>query len=373
MEYGAISIDTSIFDEKGLKLESGVLKTLEQFKGMPSCLVLPEVVVREVQNHLEKKVSEARTSLSKALRSTETHLMVSRSDIEKLSEALIPKKDDSEIAEYRVKTFIDATGATVIPAAKTVTLEDVLNKYFNAEAPFEVAGKKKSEFPDAIALLSLEHWAKSNKTKVLAVAKDGDWKSFADGSDFVDVESDLAQALSIFQPNTSALDFCTYISTFLVQNEPKDLYAVIDEWLSEQVNEIDLIPEASSAYYYEYDYVEVNMNEFKFSKGEEGNALLRAIQGQGDTLIVEAKVWISAEVSTNFSLATHDSIDRDYVTIGNSSPCTDLEFEAELLLAFEGDFDGSFEEVKLVDLELISSPSWVDFGEIEPDYRDGDF
>ncbi len=40
MDYGAITIDTSIFDEKSLNLESGILKTLEQFKGKPSHLVL---------------------------------------------------------------------------------------------------------------------------------------------------------------------------------------------------------------------------------------------------------------------------------------------------------------------------------------------
>jgi len=38
MDYGAITIDTSIFDQKGLNLESGLLKTLDQFNGKPSPL-----------------------------------------------------------------------------------------------------------------------------------------------------------------------------------------------------------------------------------------------------------------------------------------------------------------------------------------------
>jgi hypothetical protein len=39
MDYGAITLDTSIFDQKGLKLESGILKMLEQFNGKPSHMI----------------------------------------------------------------------------------------------------------------------------------------------------------------------------------------------------------------------------------------------------------------------------------------------------------------------------------------------
>jgi len=39
MDYGAITSDTSIFDQKGLKLESGIVKMLEQFNGKPSHII----------------------------------------------------------------------------------------------------------------------------------------------------------------------------------------------------------------------------------------------------------------------------------------------------------------------------------------------
>jgi prenyltransferase beta subunit len=39
MDYGAITSDTSIFDQKGLKLESGILKMLEQFNGKLSHII----------------------------------------------------------------------------------------------------------------------------------------------------------------------------------------------------------------------------------------------------------------------------------------------------------------------------------------------
>ncbi len=56
MEYGAITVDTSIFDQKGLLLESGLLNALVQFNNKPAKLVLSEIVIREVNAHLIKKL-----------------------------------------------------------------------------------------------------------------------------------------------------------------------------------------------------------------------------------------------------------------------------------------------------------------------------
>lgn len=371
MDYGAITIDTSIFDEKGLNFESGILKTLEQFNGKPSYLVLSEIVVREVHAHLKKKAKEARASLTKAIREAKVSLAVT-DDAEEAMKALVPSVDDSDLAKGRLEAFVRSTGAKIVPASGRVELDEVIKKYFNAEAPFAESGKKKNEFPDAIALMSLESWAKEHKTKVLAVAKDSDWKRFAENSDYIDVVEDLAEAISIFQPQSSAVDYCNTISKLLPQSQPKELYQLIEQYLSENVSEIDLYPEADSPFHYEPDFVEVLFKSFEFVTREDGSALLQPVQGQNNTLIVEAKVFVTASASSTFSLSVHDSIDKDYVSIGSSYASTEFEFSAEVLLTFEGDFDESIEYVELTGFELLSYPSDVDFGHIEPDWRHED-
>ena len=65
-----------------------------------------------------------------------------------------------------------------------------------ASPPFEEPDKKKHEFPDAIALLSLEEWAEVNKTRILAVSCDRGWAAFAAESEWIVVDSDLASALA---------------------------------------------------------------------------------------------------------------------------------------------------------------------------------
>ncbi len=368
MDYGAISLDTSVFCQKGLKLESGILKTLEQFHGKPSYLVLSEIIIREVHAHLRKKANDARKQVTKAIHESSINLSITKENIEIATKSLVPKDDDNEIAKNRIKLFLEKTGAEIVPATGRVELDEIIKKYFKSEPPFAESGKKKSEFPDAIALMSLESWAKENKIKILAVAKDGDWDKFAEQSDYIDVIEDLAEAISRFQPHTKAIDFCTSIATTLPKGEPKYLYGSISQYLADSVGEIDLYPEASSQFFYEPDYVEVILEKFEFLTNQNGNALLQPVEGQGETLIVEAKIHVTVEAATTFSLLVRDSIDKDYVSIGDTTASTEIEFESEVLLTFEGGFDGDQKDIELTDFELLSYPTEADFGEIEPDW-----
>lgn len=368
MDYGAITLDTSIFEQKGLKLESGILKTLEQFHGMPSHLVLSEIIIREVHAHLKKKANEARSQVIKAIRESGASLSVTEENIGIALEAIVPKDDDNEVAEKRIKSFLERTGAEIVPATGRVELDQIIKKYFESEPPFSESGKKKSEFPDAIALMSLESWAKENNTKILVVAKDGDWEKFSEQSEYIDVIEDLAEAISKFQPHSKATDFCKNIASTLTNGEPKRLYEIISQYLTDAVGEIDLYPDASSQFFYEPDYVEVMLNDFEFVTDQDGYALLQPIQGQNETLIVEAKIYVTAQANTTFSLSVRDSIDKDYVPIGDASASTVVEFESEVLLTFEGDFNGDPEDIELTGFELLSYPSEADFGDIEPDW-----
>ena len=145
MDYGAITIDTSIFEQQGLNLESGLLKTLDQFNGKPSSLILSEIVTREVSSHLEKKTSEARGQVQKALRASKMHLTLDEDKINKAAKLLIPNKDDKEAAKARLEVFINNTGTEIVLASGYVELDDLIRKYFQSLPPFAESGKKKNE------------------------------------------------------------------------------------------------------------------------------------------------------------------------------------------------------------------------------------
>lgn len=373
MAYGALTLDTSIFNEKGLNLESGILKTLDQFKEMPTSLILSEIIAREVHAHLKKKSKDARASLTKVIQESLVSLSVTEANAEIAMKALIPGNDDHEVAKNRLDKFIKNTGTKIIPASDRVQLDEVIQRYFNAEPPFEDNGKKKNEFPDAIALLSLESWAKENDTKILAVSKDNDWKRFADTSDVIDVVEDLAEAISVFQLHSAAVEYCSTISSLLTLGQPEELYQQIEECLAEQISELDLYPDADCMYFFEPDFVEVALETFEIKTRADGKAVLLPLYRHMNEITAETKIFVKASASTTFSMLVRDSIDKDYIPIGSTDASTEIEFEAEALLTFEGNFEKGIEHVNLTNFVLQSYPRDVDFGHIEPDWQDDEY
>lgn len=218
-EYGAILVDTSIFDAHGLKLEKGLLGKLNQFKDSEIEYLLPDVIKGEVQSHLEKKVKSSRASLEKALNDAGDHLFFDGSELNDAKLILIDSNEIEGIAASRVDKFIDNSGASILECGDYVSVSELLKQYFQNEPPFAETGKKKNEFPDAIVLLATEAWAEESEINVLAVARDGDWKNYCETSDNIDYTEDLADALSKFNKETAPFAFLSLLTTKLEQED----------------------------------------------------------------------------------------------------------------------------------------------------------
>ena len=115
--------------------------------------------------------------------------------------------------------FISKTKCDIIKIDDFEISKNVIDRYFDLKSPF--SKEKKSEFPDAFALLSLEEFAKQAGTKALIVAHDKDWQAFCEEFEhlvhvdslegaldlFNNIEVDLMQALiaELDKSSTSAL------------------------------------------------------------------------------------------------------------------------------------------------------------------------
>ena len=105
-EYGAILVDTSIFDQHGLRLEKGLLGKLNQFKDSEIHYLLPDVIKGEVKKHLQNKVKSSRASLEKALNDAGDHLFFDGSELNNAKSVLIDSNEIEGIAENRIDKFI---------------------------------------------------------------------------------------------------------------------------------------------------------------------------------------------------------------------------------------------------------------------------
>jgi hypothetical protein len=63
----AITLDTSTFEQHSLRLETGLLKQLNQFASSSIVFVVSDVIKSEVIDHLASKTEEAQRNLDKSL------------------------------------------------------------------------------------------------------------------------------------------------------------------------------------------------------------------------------------------------------------------------------------------------------------------
>jgi PIN domain len=194
---GAISVDTSVFDRRRCNLDAQVLQSLGQFRGTRTRVLLSEIVVGEVSGHIERNAEQARAGLKAALG------VLRKSwrrpvDNAAVDELLGIRQTSAEFARNSVAQFVSALGIEIVQADGLVGHSEVLRRYFAVEPPFSRGELKKNEFPDALALLSLEGWAARNRTTVLVISGDKDWQAFAEHSDRLIAVPDLTVALDYF-------------------------------------------------------------------------------------------------------------------------------------------------------------------------------
>jgi hypothetical protein len=68
LRYDALTLDTQVIQGNDCRFDHGRLDLLKQFQGSPIKIVISEIVIREVIDHLETKLKATKDGLAKALR-----------------------------------------------------------------------------------------------------------------------------------------------------------------------------------------------------------------------------------------------------------------------------------------------------------------
>ena len=365
MDYDAITVDTSIFEKYGLVLNKGLLDKLSQFGDGPAQFVLSEIVLRELTSHLISKSSETKNALGGVITRLRNFNLLSTDQLEIIRAIDTSLVELEELSNSTVKKFCNKCGVEVILAEET-DIKQLVQSYFTSSPPFEKDGKKKAEFPDAIALLSLENWADQNDKKILAITNDNDWHRYAESSRRIDADKDLASALAKFQEHTEEAE--QFIATLIQDTDDTiglEFYQQVSSSLETEIDRLNIYAEASSSYIFEEEYPYISLVEYSL---QEDN--IQVIQTARDFIVVRIGVQVEAKAHCDFSFSVKDGIDKDYVSIGSSSVETEVDFEASLLITIAGDISGNTNEIALDEIELVDAIDWVDFGEIEPDFGD---
>jgi hypothetical protein len=363
LDYGALCLDTSVFDGHQLALEKGWLAQLDQFAESLVKFVQSEIVHFEVESHLAKKIKEARANIEQALKDASSDLLIIDAVIDKTKKALISDKTDMEVALDRLHQFYERTQAEIVPA-KIADMDTVVDMYFNLKPPFEE--KKKAEFPDAIALVSLEKWAEQNKIKVLVVSHDTGWEQYCANSKWLDCLKDLKAALAHFQPHNKAEQLIEELKEELLKGDDKNspILNSITSSLEDSVANMQVNAEADSQFVLEEEYTEA----IYVSHGY--NMDIDLVRVSGDSLVISLGADIECEVVGEYALLRRDSIDKDYVHLGSKKVLQKEEFSTDILLTLVGDFSKGLSGVDVEKVEMTTNKVSTDFGELDIDWHD---
>lgn len=364
-KYDAILVDTSIFDGNGLRLESGLLSKLKQFSESTIDFVVPDVIKNEILSHLDKKIKVSRNALEKAINDASDHVFFDGSVLNDAKRLIVDSEEVEGLARSRLESFLVSTDALEIDCDDFISVAGLLQKYFANEAPFSETGKKKSEFPDAIILMAVEEWAVQENKSVLAVAKDKDWERYCTTSENIDYIEDFSKGLSLFNAATAPYALLENLKDSLESSQASKFLMRVGERLEAALTGFTPDQEADSQFYWEPEGANGWFKSFIFTDNE-----FFVIDTDEDWVVIEAWAEITVEAEGEFSLAVHDSGDREYVNLGSVSVTTEKEFQSQILITISGNLSGDVNELEIDDIEIVEPIGTIDFGTLELDYGD---
>lgn len=363
-KFTAILLDTSIYDQYGLKLEKGLLGKLSQFSRTPTTFLIPDVIYNEVKNHLERKIRTSRGSLEKAFEEAGDHLFFDGSELNDAKKTLIESRQVEGLGKSRLDRFVGVTDARVLTTGDYVSVPELLERYFSSEAPFADTGKKKNEFPDAITLMAVQAWAEKNGENVLAVARDDDWQRFCADAENLHYEPDLSNALAQFNEETAPYELIENLQKALAEGQAYKFLHDVAVLLESTFDGFAPEQEADSYLYWEADGCSGGFDDFEFTDN-----LFTVIDKDENWVVIEAFADISLYAEGDFSLSVYDSFDKDHVYMGSITKRAEETYTSRILITISGDLSGSIDDLTIEDVEVIERPTSMDFGELELAYE----
>ena len=352
-----LSIDTDVFDQFGCNLDFTTLQKLDQFRNGVVQVFLSEIVVCELANHISRDATEAQRSLKTAMRKLSKRWK-RPIDFGAMEEALCLEADPTAEAYRQVQGYMNAVGAQIVPASDLVDVSaEVLRRYFNAEAPFDSNEKKKYEFPDAFALLTLEEVAIQNGYDILCVSKDKGWLAFAAQSDHLICVDNLAHALSLF--SVAERTTADQAMTLWRAGQAAALERELENAFEYRLSDNDYLAEANSNFEIEVEPISAVMQYVDLD-----NATAPVVISADDeeiTFVITLPALVEYEANVHFY--AYNRIDKDLVSLTDEIFTETQTDKFQIAITVPRQIEN---ELDVHSVDIAKHRLVVDFGEVDP-------
>jgi hypothetical protein len=252
----------------------------------------------------------------------------------------------AELGQRRLSEFYANSGAVVV-SSSNVGMARLVDMYFAARPPFESSGKKKTEFPDAIALLTIEEWARERDGKVLIVSNDSGWRNFCAASERLFMADGLGEALAHFQPHNLAATLIRQLQAKIVENAGGDFSERITAEIARFVERQTPEAEATSSYALDEQYVSAEHLSHEFYRGTDRQPEINLVRVSTDRVVLQLYASVSCEITAEYRLSLYDSIDREYLQLQKRKVSTTTTFDADIVIEMVGDFHHGLSDVQV--------------------------
>ena len=313
MDFDAITLDTCILERENFNLENGLLSKFEQFSRTPDvAFIISEIVLREVIAHMEEKTKTAISNYNKALKNGLFYRIA------------------CDITEEKIKSIKKGDEKTdlQIISAENINIQQIIKQYFNKIPPF--SDKKKEEFPDAIALQSLENWAVKKNKKVLVVSFDKDWQAYCAGNKNLICVKTIEEALSsLYKSQSFVLQLLKDI--FSGHNKYVKLMSCINDNIMNSSDRLSINIDVNSSCKYEEDYLEFDFWDVYFPDAESIEIIDYDEKQKIVSFSISAALIFIVESGYTFYLTD----EGDDIKIGDNTFNDELEFNTNLIISMK--------------------------------------
>ena len=351
----AISIDTAIFDGKQKTFNNAVLRRVDQSYQRDVRVVFIDIIAEEMKAHLRDEAAETQRALKKALRAHNNRWR--RDAIENESTTLLIDADAKAFAQAEFNAFLQHTNGEEIAAGETPdAVKQVFDRYFTEAPPFGSADKRKSEFPDAFALLRLEALAAEEGLKLICVSPDHGWLEFAAKSEHLICLPRIEMALALF--NAADQHVADAIVERWRQSEGGDFIEDIARAFEYRLDDLDFDIDGQADIMFEAEPLSAALQYVAPDTISAPTAI--AVDGETVTFTVRVDALVGFEAL--FSFYVTDSIDKDDVSLGSEEAYVERPVPFELTITADRSLEDGpvFHEV-----EVAKKRFEIDFGYVE--------
>lgn len=371
-EVNFFSMDTNVLEGKHFDFKKGALNVLHAQRPDWMTLQLTEVVSREATAHRMRDLEEHHLKLKTAVNYLRRKADFEVAELEAKIHSMSVLETAKAHFDKQIQVFVDGMGGSILTIDGDSLAKDIFSRYFSQQSPFEVIKDKKSEFPDAAALLVLEQHAKDQDSVGVLISADKGWHSFAKTSKHLFCVHTLEEFTALFEVmNTHVAQLLERVLVCL-----KDAESITFQHFEEAVKEH--VAEASWSVDDLYSGYSLRLEgEVYSADAVEISPDFENIQGwfkDEDTsrYVVEVPVSVRTEVGVSVKFFQWDSVDHEEISAGNQTCIVVTEIEISVFLIFSGELVAQTVSEWEIEIEIASGDYSVNVGEINPDFSGDD-